>query len=35
MQAADLNKASRLKLIRTMQAGIYNARPYILLSYDE
>jgi peptide/nickel transport system substrate-binding protein len=35
MQAADLNKASRIKLIRTMQADIYNARPYIVLSYDE
>lgn len=34
-QAADMNTASRVSLIRTMQADIYNARPYIVLSYDE
>ena len=34
-QAADMSKASRISLIRTMQADIYNARPYIVLSYDE
>jgi peptide/nickel transport system substrate-binding protein len=34
-QAADINRASRISLIRTMQADIFNARPYIVLSYDE
>ncbi len=34
-QAADMTNSDRISLIRTMQSDIYNARPYIVLSYDE
>ena len=34
-QAADMTNSGRISLIRTMQSDIYNARPYIVLSYDE
>src|SRR5258708_4173558 len=34
-QAADMTNSDRISLIRTMQSDIYNAQPYIVLSYDE
>jgi peptide/nickel transport system substrate-binding protein len=34
-QLVDLNQASRLSLFRQMQQQLYNARPYIVLTYDE
>jgi peptide/nickel transport system substrate-binding protein len=34
-QAADMTNSGRISLIRIMQSDIYNARPYIVLSYDE
>jgi len=33
-QAADTNRASRISMIRIMQADIFNARLYIVLCYD-
>jgi peptide/nickel transport system substrate-binding protein len=34
-QAVDLNQAARISLFRQMEQQIYNARPYIVLTYDK
>ena len=34
-QLSEINHASRLALVRQMQQQLYNARPYIVLTYDK
>jgi peptide/nickel transport system substrate-binding protein len=34
-QATDLNQKDRVNILRQMQSMIYNARPYIVLTYDK